>query len=300
MPVDSPMARSSGEERESNIPSPRSRYRLLLSVSWSSVIGTQAVKPNFYEPVDDIPEAQRDGYGASGQRGMRGWRRWLIWFGVGLMSAIAGLLVSWLTYQGSEAALPVPVEPMMQMSYAGGASSLVDTGAAPSRRALLGHLAYEEAEPAELVSLTYNGSILMRPEAADSFEQMVADAETQGVFLVPISGFRTVEDQQYLFFEIKAERAQTASTRAEVSAPPGYSEHHTGFAIDIGDANQPNADLSITFEDTEAFKWLEVNAPRYNFELSFPEGNPQGVQYEPWHWRFVGNSESLETFYRDR
>jgi len=164
----------------------------------------------------------------------------------------------------------------------------------------LGHLAYEEAEPAELVSLTYNGSILMRPEAADSFEQMVADAETQGVFLVPISGFRTVEDQQYLFFEIKAERAQKASTRAEVSAPPGYSEHHTGFAIDIGDANQPSADLSITFEDTEAFKWLEVNAPRYNFELSFPEGNPQGVQYEPWHWRFVGNSESLETFYRDR
>lgn len=259
------------------------------------------MKPNFYEPIDDIPEAQRDGYAAGGGRsGQRGWRRWLVWFVVGFISAIAGLVVSWLTYQESEAALPVPVEPMMEMSYAGGASSLVDTEGAPSQRSLLGHLAYEEAEPAELVSLTVNGAILLQPEAANSFETMLADAEREGVYLVPISGFRTVTDQQYLFFEIKAERGQSVSTRAEVSAPPGYSEHHTGYAVDIGDANRPGTDLSVAFEDTEAFRWLETNAPRYSFELSFPEGNDQGVQYEPWHWRFVGNSESLETFYRDR
>lgn len=259
------------------------------------------MKPNFYEPVDDIPEAQRDGYASGGSRsGRRGWRRWLIWFAVGLISAIAGLLVSWLTYQGTEATLPVPVEPMMAISYGSGASSLVDAEAAPTRRSLLGHFAYEEADPTELVSLTYNGAILMQPEAAESFETMVADAERAGVYLVPISGFRTVEDQQYLFFEIKAERGQSVSTRAEVSAPPGFSEHHTGFAIDIGDANQPSTDLSVAFEETEAFRWLDENAPRYSFELSFPEGNDQGVQYEPWHWRYVGNSESLETFYRDR
>ncbi|MEM1310980.1 MAG: D-alanyl-D-alanine carboxypeptidase family protein, partial [Cyanobacteria bacterium P01_H01_bin.153] len=46
--------------------------------------------------------------------------------------------------------------------------------------------------------------------------------------------------------------------------------------------------------------WLETNAARYSFELSFPEGNAQGVQYEPWHWRYVGDPDSLETFYQDR
>ncbi|HEY9728051.1 MAG TPA: D-alanyl-D-alanine carboxypeptidase family protein, partial [Chroococcales cyanobacterium] len=59
----------------------------------------------------------------------------------------------------------------------------------------------------------------------------------------------------------------------------------------------PATNLSQTFEQTGAFKWLERNAAVYNFEMSFPKNNPQGVAYEPWHWRFVGNSDSLKTFY---
>lgn len=258
------------------------------------------MEPNFYGPVDDIPEAQRDTPLSGGRgAGLRGMRRWVVWFMVGLLSAIAGLLVSWLTYQDTETALPVPFQPMMSVSNANPSSnSLVDP--ANSRPSLLGHLAYEEADEDELVEISYNPSIRLQPAAAAQFDQMLTAAEAQGVLLVPISGFRTVEDQQYLFFEIKAERGQNASKRAEVSAPPGYSEHHTGYAVDIGDATAPETDLSIEFEDTPAFQWLEENAPRYSFELSFPEGNDQGVQYEPWHWRFVGDSDSLETFYKDR
>ena len=70
--------------------------------------------------------------------------------------------------------------------------------------------------------------------------------------------------------------------------------------MDIGDANQPNVHLSTAFEDTSAFAWLQSHAPRYSFELSFPKGNSQGVSYEPWHWRYVGDQESLETFYNAR
>ena len=125
-------------------------------------------------------------------------------------------------------------------------------------------------------------------------------ARKDGVSLMVLSAYRSIEDQQYLFFEVKKERGQDSSTRAEVSAPPGYSEHHTGYAIDIGDADAPDTDLAIAFEETKAFEWLEANAARYSFELSFPEGNEQGVQYEPWHWRYVGDSDSLETFYQDR
>ncbi len=127
---------------------------------------------------------------------------------------------------------------------------------------------------------------------------MVQDAQVAGVSLVPLSGFRSVKEQESVFFEVKQQRAQTVSERADVSAPPGHSEHHTGYAIDIGDGAVPSTNLSPDFENTASFKWLEANAVKYSFELSFPKGNPQGVTYEPWHWRFVGDRDSLETFFK--
>ncbi len=99
-----------------------------------------------------------------------------------------------------------------------------------------------------------------------------------------LSGFRDEATQKYLFFEVKKHRKQDTSTRAEVSAPPGYSEHHTGYAIDIGDGKVPATNLETSLTDTPAFGWLEKNAAKYSFELSFPENNPQGISYEPWHW----------------
>ncbi|MEM6434479.1 MAG: M15 family metallopeptidase [Cyanobacteria bacterium P01_D01_bin.115] len=258
------------------------------------------MEPNFYGPVDDIPEAQRDAVSAGTQGGgWRGPRRWLIWFLVGLLSAIAGLAVSWLTYQGAETALPVPFLPMTgAVEVNANANDLVGTSG--SQSSLLGHFPYEEADPAELVSVASNATIQLRPAAATNFDEMVVAAQSENIYLVPISGFRSKEDQEYLFFEIQAQRGQTPRVRAEVSAPPGFSEHHTGYAVDIGDADVPDANLSVAFEETAAFEWLEVNGPRYGFELSFEEGNEQGVQYEPWHWRFIGDSDSLQTFYSDR
>ncbi|MEM7758056.1 MAG: D-alanyl-D-alanine carboxypeptidase family protein, partial [Cyanobacteria bacterium P01_A01_bin.40] len=79
-----------------------------------------------------------------------------------------------------------------------------------------------------------------------------------------------------------------------------YSEHHTGYAVDIGDGNAPATHLETDFANTAAFRWLEQNALKYSFELSFPPDNKQGVSYEPWHWRFVGDRDSLETFYKVR
>ena len=164
----------------------------------------------------------------------------------------------------------------------------------------LGHYAYKVAPENKLESITADGQIRLRATAARAYKQMSAAAAKDGVNLLPLSGFRTVEDQNHLFFRVKEERVQGAQQRAKVSAPPGRSEHHTGYAMDIGDANQPNVHLSTAFEDTSAFAWLQSHAPRYSFELSFPKGNSQGVSYEPWHWRYVGDQESLETFYNAR
>lgn len=165
---------------------------------------------------------------------------------------------------------------------------------------LLGHYPYSEAPLGELQTLSNEPRIQLRRPAAESFDAMVQAAKAQGVILMPLSGFRSISDQQYLFFDIKAERGQLATKRAEVSAPPGYSEHHTGYAIDVGDGKVPATNLNTDFEKTEAFQWLQQNAPRFSFEISFTPNNPQGVSYEPWHWRFVGDIKSLETFYKTR
>jgi D-alanyl-D-alanine carboxypeptidase len=170
----------------------------------------------------------------------------------------------------------------------------------PTDPKLLGHFPYPEAPPSELVPIVADGSLKLRKAAAQAFQQMVAAAQAEEVALVPISGFRSQADQNYLFFNVKAQRGQTASKRAEVSAPPGYSEHHTGYAVDIGDRTVPALNLNPDFEKTKAFQWLQSNAARFSFELSFPQGNAPGVTYEPWHWRFVGDRQSLETFYKAR
>jgi zinc D-Ala-D-Ala carboxypeptidase len=163
---------------------------------------------------------------------------------------------------------------------------------------VLGHLAYKEAPEAELAPISRDGRIKMRSSAAQKYQAMVQAARSAGVILVPISGFRSVKDQEQLFFEVGAQRNQTPAQRAALSAPPGHSEHHTGYAVDIGDGATPATNLQTTFDKTKAYQWLEANAARYSFEMSFPKDNAQGVSYEPWHWRFVGDRDSLETFYK--
>ena len=171
---------------------------------------------------------------------------------------------------------------------------------AETRRDLLGHLPYDVAAESELVSITADGRLKLRPAAAEKFKLMQADAKADGINLTAVSAFRDRETQDHLFFSIKEQRVQDAAKRAEVSAPPGYSEHHTGYAVDIGDANAPETHVEPSFAETAAFRWLEQNALKYSFELSFPADNEQGVSYEPWHWRFVGDRDSLETFYKVR
>ncbi|WP_319421214.1 M15 family metallopeptidase [Pleurocapsa sp. FMAR1] len=179
-------------------------------------------------------------------------------------------------------------------------SSKTGTTAKSSQETLLGHLPYDVAPESELVPITVDDRLKLRPAAAKKFQQMQAAAKADGVNLAAISAFRSTKDQEKLFFKVKEQKAQNATTRAEVSAPPGYSEHHTGYALDIGDANAPATNVEETFANTAAFRWLKQNALKYSFELSFPPNNPQGVNYEPWHWRFVGDRDSLETFYKAR
>jgi zinc D-Ala-D-Ala carboxypeptidase len=163
---------------------------------------------------------------------------------------------------------------------------------------MLNHYPYPEVAASELESINGDNGIRLRKSAAQAYQAMNAEAQAAGITLVPLSAFRSVQEQEEVFFGVKQERSQTVRERAGVSAPPGYSEHHTGYAIDLGDGAASASNLSTDFENTEAFKWLVAHAPKHNFELSFPKNNAQGVNYEPWHWRYVGDSASLEMFFK--
>lgn len=159
---------------------------------------------------------------------------------------------------------------------------------------LLGHFPYAQAPDAALVEVG-SGHRLHR-DAARELIAMLDAARAEGVALVLLSAYRSVDEQRGLFFDVKSERNQSARERAQVSAPPGYSEHSTGYAVDLGDASSPGTNLSENFEDTAAYRWLQANAHRFHFTLSFPQQNKQGVSYEPWHWRFEGTAEALKVF----
>ena len=158
---------------------------------------------------------------------------------------------------------------------------------------ILGHFPYRETSLENLVEITPD--ILVHKKMYKSLLKMRDDAKKEGVYLVFLSGFRSIELQKEIFYSLKSIRSQVAMERARVSAPPGYSEHSTGFAIDIGDALNRETDFEVEFETTSAYKWLERNAAKYHFKLSF-DRKQNSVDYEPWHWRYEGNIEALKIF----
>ena len=158
---------------------------------------------------------------------------------------------------------------------------------------ILGHLPYKEISKEKLVLIEPN--IKVHIDMSEALLKMREEAKKDGVYLVFLSGYRSKNLQKEIFYSLKSLRNQVASERARVSAPPGYSEHSTGFAIDIGDAMNRNTDFEVEFENTDAFNWLKMNAAKYHFRISFDKNNNH-IDYEPWHWRYEGSIEALKVF----
>jgi D-alanyl-D-alanine carboxypeptidase len=121
----------------------------------------------------------------------------------------------------------------------------------------------------------------LTPDAAGQWRAMVAAALADGVTLMIVSGFRDIEYQAMLIRK-KINAGQDIAAILKVNAAPGYSEHHTGQAVDI--ATPGSRPLTEEFETTAAFGWLEANAGQFGFSMSYPRDNPWGFIYEPWHW----------------
>ncbi|MBD8523127.1 D-alanyl-D-alanine carboxypeptidase family protein [Lysinibacillus fusiformis] len=132
------------------------------------------------------------------------------------------------------------------------------------------------------------------PEARQALNQMLEAAKQQGFDLVAFSGYRSFEYQTTLYNNYVNRDGQAAADR--YSARPGYSEHQTGLAFDIGERGKEDLWLTEEFGETPAGQWLFAHAQEYGFILRFPQ-NKEGItgyMYESWHYRYVGKDIAKE------
>ena len=125
-------------------------------------------------------------------------------------------------------------------------------------------------------------------EARAAFELMAQEAKTLGFELVAFSTYRSYEYQELLYNKYVERDGKENADR--YSARPGYSEHQTGLAFDIGEKGREDLWLTEAFGQSEAGKWLAENAHRYGFILRYPKGKEHitGYMYESWHFRYLG------------
>ena len=176
--------------------------------------------------------------------------------------------------------------------------------AAPGGATLFGHKPFAQTGASALVSSPpgFGGGncAQVHRDMKGPLAELVAAAQAEdpavGNALLGISCYRSVARQAGLYCAPGRIAARGFAGQAHWVAPPGFSEHATGLTLDFGDRVDPGCNLEPCFADGAVGRWLTANAARFGFELSFPAGNAQGVAYEPWHYRWVGNSAARATF----
>ena len=116
--------------------------------------------------------------------------------------------------------------------------------------------------------------------------------ETGGEILFN-SGYRSPAYQVVVFLDYLKYHQFDFPKTAERIAFPGYSEHGAPErqALDFMTMQGiPSEKISIPFDKTKEYRWLQKNAHKFGFYLSYPKNNENGIMYEPWHWHFENPS----------
>lgn len=141
---------------------------------------------------------------------------------------------------------------------------------------------YDEASELQVAEVGSDGrEHRLIPAAAKAWKSLKLQARRDGEVILIVSAFRGVERQMEIIRR-KLDAGESIDAILTVCAPPGYSEHHTGLAVDVGTPGSER--LEVEFERTSAYDWLRRNAEEFGFRLSYPPGNSFGFAYEPWHW----------------
>jgi D-alanyl-D-alanine carboxypeptidase len=160
------------------------------------------------------------------------------------------------------------------------------------------HALPEGFAPQDLVSLdgvklvTDRRGLELRKDALDALLDMSGEAKGAGVRLVVGSAYRSYAYQEIVYAYWVKTLGQEEADRE--SAMPGHSQHQLGTVIDF-------SPIDDSFSGTPACSWLEANAWRFGFSLSYPDGLEKltGYKYEPWHYRYLGRAaaELIERFF---
>jgi D-alanyl-D-alanine carboxypeptidase len=160
-------------------------------------------------------------------------------------------------------------------------------------------LSPESFVPADLVPAALPGAAAtesgqLRAVAASAAQRMFADAATAGVFLTMLSGFRSYQTQVATYNHWLAVHGSVAGADT-ASARPGFSEHQTGLALDIGDVSGA-CSLQPCFAGTPAAVWAAANGQKYGFIVRYQLNHDAvtGFYAESWHLRFVGTELALD------
>lgn len=126
--------------------------------------------------------------------------------------------------------------------------------------------------------------VRLAPEASRAFRALVDAARDAGFVPVVVSSYRSLAHQARLVRQA-LDRGQPLEGVLRRIAPPGFSEHHSGRAVDLSVAGEREP-LTEAFEDTAFYRWLGERAGGFGFRLSYPRNNRAGFIYEPWHWAY--------------
>ncbi|MBK3494532.1 M15 family metallopeptidase [Viridibacillus sp. YIM B01967] len=133
-------------------------------------------------------------------------------------------------------------------------------------------------------------------EARAAFEELKAAALLDGFTLSAFSTYRSYDRQVELYANyVNRDGREAADT---YSARPGYSEHQTGLAFDIGEVGNEQYFADNGFATTAAGKWLAKNAHTYGFVMRYPKGKEDitGYMHESWHFRYVGKDIATDIY----
>lgn len=156
------------------------------------------------------------------------------------------------------------------------------------------HFSYDEIFAEDLVWSGYGGkneeNKLIHKDVKEPLQTLVKAAAKDKVALYPSSIFRSVRLQDTII-KRKIRQKQPPKTIYHTSSPAGYSEHHTGYAVDF-------APIDAKFAKGKGYKWLMEHAHEYGWEQTFTKeySEKSGVSEESWHWRYVGDERGQAIF----
>jgi zinc D-Ala-D-Ala carboxypeptidase len=165
-----------------------------------------------------------------------------------------------------------------------------------------GRIEYPKANPQDMVFVSKrcdrfeSSGMKLHRSAVKAFERMRCDALKDGVEINLLSAFRDIEEQKVLFKQNTMLKGGSKQAAARVVSPPGYSEHQTGYVVDLEDAVFARLKIKKPFEQSKTYAWVMRHAAQYGFEMSYPDDTLE-KQYEPWHWRYIGDKHSCQLFH---